>query len=107
MIMSKQELINLLEVLISELDRDITKPGFYRYHKDEFQQLSHEKSAMEILIKRLQVSTSGAYATVEKFCDEMNRYSLVNKKTSRMFSAAYDAAMNVLDVVIREESYEH
>lgn len=103
MIFMREELIDLLEILIDELDRDLNRPQYYIFQKDLFEQLSYEKWAYEELLEEVETSANGPYAVVEGFCKRMNDYSLVNPKTSRMFSAAYDAGMNVLDLVIRSE----
>ena len=103
MIMMKEELKELLEVLIGEIDRDLNRPGYYILYKEMFEQLSWEKWASKELMKEVDQSTKGLYATVEDFCHRMNEFSMRDKKTSKIFSAAYDAAMNVLDVVIYDE----
>lgn len=98
----REELIQLLELLIDEINSDLNRPGYYIFHRDMFDQLSYEKWGYEELLKEVKSSNKGPYAVVEGFCRRMNRYSLIDKKTSRMFSAAYDAGMNVLDLVIKE-----
>lgn len=103
MIMDREEFKSLVDVLISELDRDLSRHSLYIYQRDLFEQLSYEKWALKELLEYVSKRQGGLYSAVEEFCKQMNEYSCRNKKTSRMFSAAYDAAMNILDVIIKEE----
>lgn len=101
MITNKKDLIHFLEILIHEINSDLRK-DYYLKHKDEYLYRSFERWAYEELIREIEDSfdDTNIYQIVEGFCKKMNKYSLINKKTSYMFSAAYDAGMNIYDVVI-------
>ena len=103
MIMNKSELIDLIVVLIDEIDRDLNKEYVFNKYRDLFKQLSYEKWAYKEILKRITNDPRGAYAIVDDFCKELDECTLVNRKASIMFSCAYDAAMNVLDLIVCED----
>ncbi len=104
MVIDKVELVCLLTTLIEEIEHDLKSEYFTDpKHISERKYLGFEQWAYERLIEEVGDSfpETSAFEIVENFCKRMNGFSCVNKKTSYMFSSAYDAGMNVYDLVIQ------
>jgi hypothetical protein len=102
--MTKEDLTCLLTILLTEANNDLKK-DYYVKHPQEYLYRSFEKWTYLKLIELTNDSFEDANVCVivEDFCNRMNKYSLVNSKTSYMFSTAYDVAMNIYDLVILTE----
>lgn len=86
-----------IKAAISELETLFPLERGYN-EKDYFNQLSHTKFALKMLLQEIREHRDvSPYIVVEEFARRMDRYSCENIETSFIFSVAYDAAQSVLN----------
>ena len=90
-----------LEILLLEYYTNLSEPAKKEYWKKElFEQKTYAKWAIKEIIHEVWNSDKPILETVENFITRMNEYSMKDKKTSRIFSIAYDAAMDLYDQML-------
>lgn len=71
------------------------------WDKEIFQQKVYSIWATQELLNDINNQpTCSVLSIIEKFINRMDEYSLKNKKTSLMFSIAYDTAMDIYDKLL-------
>ena len=89
------------EILLLEYYTNLSEPAKKEYWKKElFEQKVYTKWAIKEIIHEVWNSDKPILETVENFITRMNEYSMKDKKTSRIFSIAYDAAMDLYDQML-------
>ena len=89
------------ELLLLEYYTNLSEPAKNEYWKKElFEQKTYAKWAIKEVIREVWNSNKPVLDTVENFITRMNKYSMKDKKTSHIFSIAYDAAMDLYDQML-------
>ena len=89
------------EILLLEYYTNLSEPSNKEYWKKElFEQKVYTKWAIKEIIREVWNSNKPILETVENFITRMNEYSMKDKKTSHIFSIAYDAAMDLYDQML-------
>ena len=89
------------EILLLEYYTNLSEPSNKEYWKKElFEQKVYTKWAIKEIIREVYNSDKPILEVVEDFVNYMNEYSMKNQKTSRIFSIAYDAAMDLYDQML-------
>ena len=90
-----------LETLLLEYYINLSEPAKKEYWKKElFEQKTYAKWAIKEIIREVWNSNKPILETLEDFITRMNEYSMKDKKTSQIFSIAYDAAMDLYDQML-------
>lgn len=95
--------MDTIKYFIKEYEKELDK-NYISFCKEYFDQIAYERWGLVELLKYIEENkTKPITLAVEEFAHKMDAYSLVNSKTSYMFSCAYDACINVLDILLTEE----
>ena len=90
-----------LEILLLEYYTNLSEPAKKEYWKKELvEQKVYTKWAIKEIIREVYNSDKPILEIVENFITRMNKYSMKDKKTSHIFSIAYDAAMDLYDQML-------
>ena len=89
------------EILLLEYYTNLSEPSNKEYWKKElFEQKVYTKWAIKEIIREVYNSDKPILEVVEDFANYMKEYSMKDKKTSHIFSIAYDAAMDLYDQML-------
>lgn len=90
--------MDIIEYYLFEINNEINNKHYKENYRD---QLAYEAWGLEELLDYIGKNPDKPLIDcVEEFVRKLNRYSMINTKSSYMFSCAYDICTFILDMLI-------